>query len=94
MGQVLHSRATTTETVRRAIQNSQASIRSLAKQYGIIPKTVAKWKQRDHVQDAVMGSKASHSTVLSAEEEASQDTLKTAVEASTGRLPVPSIRST
>jgi mannose-6-phosphate isomerase-like protein (cupin superfamily) len=31
MGQVLHGSATTTETVRRAIQNSQASIRSLAR---------------------------------------------------------------
>jgi hypothetical protein len=31
MGQVLHSRATTTETVRRAIQSSQASLRTLAK---------------------------------------------------------------
>jgi transposase-like protein len=44
MGQVLHSRATATETVRRAIQSSQASLRKLAKQYGINPKTVAKWK--------------------------------------------------
>ena len=70
MGQVLHSRATTTETVRRAIQSSQASIRSLAKQYGINPKTVAKWKKRNHVTDAAMGPKATHSTVLSAEEEA------------------------
>ena len=70
MGQVLHGRATTTEAVRRAIQNSQASLRTLAKQYGINPKTVAKWKRRDHVQDAAMGPKQAHSTVLSVEEEA------------------------
>ena len=70
MGQVLHGRATTTEAVRRAIQNSQASIRSLANQYGINAKTVAKWKQRDHVQDAAMGPKQAHATVLSVEEEA------------------------
>jgi IS30 family transposase len=70
MGQVLHSRATTTETVRRAIQSSQASMRTLAKQYGINPKTVAKWKKRNHVTDVAMGPKATHSTVLSAEEEA------------------------
>jgi transposase InsO family protein len=70
MGQILHSRATTTETVRRAIQSSQASIRTLAKQYGINPKTVAKWKNRHHVQDAAMGPKEMHSTVLSTEEEA------------------------
>lgn len=31
MGQVLHSSATTTQTVRRAIQNSQESLRTLAK---------------------------------------------------------------
>ena len=70
MGQILHSRATTTETVRRAIQSSQASLRTLAKQYGINPKTVAKWKQRDQVHDAAMGPKETHSTVLSTEEEA------------------------
>ena len=45
MGQVLHGCATTTEAVRRAIQNSQESLRSLAKRYGINQKTVAKWKQ-------------------------------------------------
>ena len=70
MGQVLHSSATTTEAVRRAIQNSQASIRTLAKQYGINPKTVAKWKKRSHTQDAPMGPKQKQSTVLSVEEEA------------------------
>ena len=70
MGQVLHSSATTTEAVRRAIQSSQASIRALAKQYGINPKTVAKWKKRTHTQDALMGPKQKQSTVLSVEEEA------------------------
>jgi hypothetical protein len=35
MGQVLHGSATTTEAIRRAIQHSQASLRSLAKRYGI-----------------------------------------------------------
>lgn len=69
MGQVLHGCATTTETVRGAIQSSQASIRTLAKQYGINPKTVAKWKKRNHVYDAAMGPKETHSTVLSPEEE-------------------------
>jgi hypothetical protein len=70
MGQILHGNATTTEAVRCAIQNSQASIRSLARQYRINPKTVAKWKQPATVQDAPMGPKQAHSTVLSAEEEA------------------------
>ncbi len=70
MGQVLHGSATTTEAVRRAIQNSQASIRVLAKRYGINPKTVAKWKKRASVQDEPMGPKQRLSTVLSAEDEA------------------------
>ena len=70
MAQVLHSSARTTAAVRRAIQNSQASIRSLARQYGINPKTVAKWKRRAGVEDAQMGPKQPHSTVLSTEEEA------------------------
>ena len=35
MGQVLHGSATTTEAVRRAIQNSQESLRALSKRYGI-----------------------------------------------------------
>ena len=57
MGQILHRRATTTEEVRRAIQQSQASIATLAQQYGINPKTVQKWKNRDNVHDAPMGPK-------------------------------------
>lgn len=35
MGQVLHGCATTTEAIRRAIQNSHESLRVLAKRYGI-----------------------------------------------------------
>ena len=70
MGQVLHGCAKTTETVRLAIQNSQESLRVLSQRYGINPKTVAKWKKRQTVQDAPMGPKNSHSTTLTLEEEA------------------------
>src|ERR1700687_5091398 len=70
MGQILHGSATTTEAVRRAIQNSQASLRELAGRYGINQKTVAKWRRRTSACDAAMGPKAPHSTVLSKEEEA------------------------
>lgn len=70
MGQVLHGSATTTEAIRRAIQNSQASLRALARRYGINPKTVAKWKKRDTTADRPTGPRAPHSTVLSVEEEA------------------------
>lgn len=70
MGQVLHGSATTTYAIRAAIQRSQASIKELSEQYGLNPKTVRKWRKRDFVEDAPMGPKDIHSTVLSAEEEA------------------------
>jgi transposase-like protein len=70
MGQVLHGCATTTAAVRRAIQHSQESLRSLVKRYGIDPKTVAKWKKRAGVDDLKTGPKEPRSTSLSAEEEA------------------------
>ena len=70
MGQVLHGSATTTEAVRRAIQDGRESLRVLARRYGINPKTVAKWKKRKSVKDRPTGPKAPHSTVLSLEEEA------------------------
>ncbi|RUW03095.1 MAG: IS481 family transposase [Mesorhizobium sp.] len=70
MGQVLHGSATTTEAIRRAIEHSQASLRALAKRYGINQKTVAKWKKRASVADVPTGPKEPRSTVLSVEEEA------------------------
>ena len=70
MGQILHGRATTTAETRRAIQNSQASLKELAGQYGINVKTVDKWRKRDHVSDMPMGPKERKSTVLTAKEEA------------------------
>ena len=56
--------------MRRAIQDSQESLRVLARRYGINPKTVAKWKKRKSVKDRPTGPKVPHSTVLSLEEEA------------------------
>ena len=70
MGQFLHGSATTTEAVRRAIQNSQASLKTLAKRYGINQKMAAKWKNRDTVSDRRTGPAEPRSTVLSVEEEA------------------------
>ena len=70
MGQVLHGSATTTEAIRRAIQNSQESLRALSKRYGINQKTVAKWKKRTSVADLPTGPKNPASTVLAIEEEA------------------------
>src|SRR3982751_6278836 len=68
MGQVLHGSARTTAAVRRAIQQSQESLRVLAQRHGINPKTVAKWKKRPSVQDERTGPKDPRSTVLTLEE--------------------------
>src|SRR5580698_4752652 len=70
MVQVLHGGATTTAAVRRAIQQSQESLRVLAQRYGINQKTVAKWKRRTSVADVPTGPKDPKSTVLTIEEEA------------------------
>jgi transposase InsO family protein len=70
MGQVLHGSATTTEAVRRAIQHSQASLRELARRYGVNPETVAKWRRRTSVTDLPTGPREARSTTLSPEQEA------------------------
>ena len=70
MGQVRHGSATTRHAVRAAIQRSQASIAELSRELGINPKTVAKWRKRQTVEDQKTGPKEPRSTVLSAQEEA------------------------
>jgi transposase-like protein len=70
MGQVLHGSARTTAAIRRAIQDSQESLRVLALRHGINPKTVAKWKKRRSVEDRRTGPREPRSTVLSIEDEA------------------------
>ena len=70
MGQILHGSATTTHTIRAAIQRSKAPLKELATQHGLNRKTVAKWRKRAFVHDAPMGPKTVRSTVLTAEEEA------------------------
>src|ERR1700704_2827618 len=70
MGQILHGCATTTEAVRRAIQHSQKSLRTLARRHGINQKTVAKWKNRSTTADLPTGPKDPKSTSLSLEDEA------------------------
>ena len=59
-----------THAVRAAIQRSQASIAELSRELGINPKTVAKWRKRQTVEDQKTGPKDPRSTVLNAEEEA------------------------
>src|SRR3954452_3929635 len=68
MGQVLHGSARTTAAVLRAIQQSQESLRVLARRHGLNPKTVAKWKKRTSAADLPTGPKVPRSTVLTLEE--------------------------
>ena len=66
MGQILHGSATTTEAIRRAIQNSQESLRALANRHGINQKTV----NRATASDLKTGPKEPKSTILTVEDEA------------------------
>lgn len=70
MGQIRHGSATTTHAVRAAIQRSKASAKELSETYGINPKTVLKWRNRETVEDRKTGPKDPRSTVLSEDEEA------------------------
>ena len=70
MGQVLGGSATTTEAIRPAMQRIEESERALARRHGVRPTTVQKWRNRTHINDARMGPKAIHSTILATEEKA------------------------
>ncbi len=83
MGQVLHGSATTTEAARRAIQNSQESLRALSKRHGINPKTVAKWKKRTSTADLPTGPKGM-SRVVGAEMRRASDRRAAAVHPGSG----------
>jgi len=61
---------TTTHTTRAKIQASEASLRELAEQYNINPKTAQKWKNRDSVEDLKCGSKPGQGSVLTGVDEA------------------------
>ncbi len=70
MGQVRHGCATTTHAIRAAIQRSQASNAELSRELGINPKTVAKWRKRQSIEDRKTGPREPRSSVLSEEDEA------------------------
>jgi AcrR family transcriptional regulator len=63
------ARNATPVEVRRALQASRESIRTLARRYGLNPKTVAKWRGRASLENRRPGP-ARRSTALSAAEEA------------------------
>ena len=70
MGQILHGTATTTHAIRAKIQASEASIREIAEQHHINPKTARKWKNRDSVEDLTCGAKPGQGSVLTDGDEA------------------------
>ncbi len=70
MGQVRHGSATTTHAIRAAIQRSLVFLAALSREFGINPKTVAKWRKRQTLEDRKTGPKEPRSTTLSEAEEA------------------------
>ena len=70
MGHRRHGSVTTTHAVRATLQRSQASLAALSKEFGINPKTVAKWRKRQTVEDQKTGPKEPRSTSLTETEEA------------------------
>jgi|GEM_PF-6184821 len=60
-----------TDALRRRTPSEQhTAIKELSERYGLDPRTVKTWKNRDFVEDSPMGPKVIRSTVLSSEEEA------------------------
>jgi transposase InsO family protein len=70
MAQVLHGCATTTARLRADIQASAEPTAVVARRYSLNPKTVAKWRAREGVEDRPMGPRERRSSVLSSLEEA------------------------
>src|ERR671913_482207 len=66
----LHGSARTTPRVRAELQASKEATRALAAQYGLNPKTLAKWRKRTTTADQPRGPNRPRSTVLSEIEEA------------------------
>ena len=67
--QVEHGSATTTPSVREAIQASEEKNTVLAKRYGVDRKTIAKWKARKFSSDVRMGPKNPRSKFLTLDDE-------------------------
>jgi hypothetical protein len=64
-----HGSATTTPSVREAIQASEEKNTVLAKRHGVNRKTIAKWKARPFSSDMRMGPKNPRSKSLTLEDE-------------------------
>ena len=70
MEQRRDKRSRTAPEIRLAIQQSGASVATLAAHYGVDPKTVRRWRERASVNDHKTGPKNPRSTVLSLTAEA------------------------
>ncbi|MBF0273827.1 MAG: IS481 family transposase [Nitrospinae bacterium] len=68
MVQVLHKRATTTQAIRKRIQEAEGSYAQLAKRFNVNIKTIQTWRNRDFVEDKPMGNGRKNS-VLTLEDE-------------------------
>ena len=64
----LHGRATTTPLIRKAIQESNDTIATLAARYNINPKTVIKWKNRSTTEDKKCGPESKSKSLTPAQE--------------------------
>ena len=69
MGNILHSNAKTTPRIRKEIQESNQTLKALAKHYNLNVKTVAKWKNQERITDKKSGPTNPKSTVLTEVEE-------------------------
>ena len=65
----LHGSARTTREQRREIKQSQLSLRDLADEFNIDPKTARKWKRSESVEDKTMGPKKGTFRALSEQEQ-------------------------
>ena len=69
MAQLLHHSARTTPTTRREIQLCKENLKLAAQRFNVNPKTITRWRKRNHVNDLPMGPKPGYSKVLSEAEE-------------------------
>ncbi len=69
MGQILHKRAKTTHAIRNEIQQSEETIAELSRKYGVSQNTVSKWRKRNSVEDAKMGSHKLRTVLTEMDEE-------------------------
>ena len=70
MAQILHGSAITMARTRIEFQRSEESVAALARRRDVNPKTVAKWRNREGVEDLPTGLGQSRSTVLTPLEKA------------------------